>query len=94
MAFDLTDRLPSLDRDQLLALRTNAKRLQASEGVKADEAGALLPLIEAEIARRGPKTTGRVGRPKSAVAAKAPAAEKKPAAAKKPAALKKAAGAA
>ncbi|MGZ3274383.1 MAG: hypothetical protein ACXU82_07100 [Caulobacteraceae bacterium] len=92
MAFDLTDRLPTMDRDQLLALRINAQRLQSSEGVKADQAGALLPLIEAEIARRGPKTIAKPGRPKTAVAAKAPA-EKKPAAARKPAAAKKAAAA-
>jgi hypothetical protein len=56
----LTDRLPSLDRQELLTLRTNARRLQASAGKKADEAAALLPLIDAEIAKRGP--TGTVKR--------------------------------
>ncbi len=52
MALDLTDRLSSLDKDQLLNLRANARRLQADAGPKTDEAAALLPLIDAELAKR------------------------------------------
>ena len=49
----LAERLPSFDKQQLLTLKTNAMKVQADAGKKADEAGALLPLIEAELARRG-----------------------------------------
>jgi hypothetical protein len=56
----LTDLLPTLDRQELLNLRTNARRLQANAGAKADEATALLPMIDAEIAKRGPAETPKV----------------------------------
>jgi len=49
----LAERLPSFDKQQLLTLKTNAMKVQADAGQKADEAGALLPLIDAELARRG-----------------------------------------
>lgn len=55
----LTDRLPTLDRRELLTLRANAVRLEAAAGAHADEAGALLPLIEAELERRGPAPTAK-----------------------------------
>jgi hypothetical protein len=56
----LIDRLSSLDKQQLLNLRTNARRLTADAGPKADEAVALLPLIEAEIARRAAEAPKKV----------------------------------
>jgi hypothetical protein len=59
MTLTVTDRLPTLDREQLLNLRTNARRLQADTGKKAGEASALLPLIDAEIARRGPAAAAK-----------------------------------
>jgi hypothetical protein len=65
LSFVLTDRLPSFDRQELLNLRSNARRLQADTGPRADQAKALLPLIEAELTKRGPAT-----------AAKAPAKKK------------------
>jgi hypothetical protein len=54
MALDLTDRLPALDKQQLINLRTNARRLEAAAGDRAADAAALLPLIEAELSRRTP----------------------------------------
>jgi hypothetical protein len=50
----LTERLSSFDKQQLLNLRSNARRLQSDTGPRADEARALLPLVEAEIASRSP----------------------------------------
>jgi hypothetical protein len=54
LAFVLTDRLPMFDRQQLLNLRSNARRLQADEGPRGDEAKAMLPLIEEELSKRVP----------------------------------------
>jgi len=48
----LNDRLPTMAKEDLLSLRTNARRVQADAGPKADEASTLLPLIEAELSRR------------------------------------------
>jgi hypothetical protein len=64
LAFVLTDRLPMFDKQQLLNLRSNARRLQADTGPRADEAKALLPLIEEELQKRGPATAPAKGRPK------------------------------
>ena len=52
MAFVLSDQLPTFDRQQLLNLRSNARRLQADAGPRGEEAKALLPLIEAELSKR------------------------------------------
>jgi hypothetical protein len=54
LSFALTDRLPEFDRQQLLNLRSNARRMEADAGPRADEARALLPLIEAELSKRSP----------------------------------------
>ena len=54
MALVLTDRLPTFDRQELLNLRSNARRLLADTGPRADEAKALLPLIEEELSKRTP----------------------------------------
>lgn len=48
----LTDRLSTFDKQQLLTLRANARRLEADAGPRAAEAVALLPLIDAELSRR------------------------------------------
>lgn len=64
MAFALTDRLSMFDRQQLLTLRSNARRLGADAGPRADEAKALLPLIEEELLKRGPAASQAKGRPK------------------------------
>ena len=50
----LSDRLTALDKQQLLNLRTNARRLQDEGGPRGEEAKALLPLIEAELSQRTP----------------------------------------
>lgn len=64
MAFALTtDRLETFDRQQLLTLRSNARRLQADAGPRADAAKALLPLIDAELSKRAPAATAAKGRP-------------------------------
>lgn len=54
MTFVLSDRLPSFDRQQLLNLRSNARRLEADGGPRGEQAKALLPLIDAELSRRAP----------------------------------------
>jgi hypothetical protein len=59
----LADRLSTLDKQQLLNLKNNARRLQAEAGPKGEEAAAMLPLIEAEFAKRGLDENGKV-RPK------------------------------
>lgn len=64
MAFALIDRLEAFDRQQLLNLRSNARRLEADAGPRADEARALLPMIEAELSRRAPAPSAAKGRPK------------------------------
>jgi hypothetical protein len=43
-----------MDKNQLINLRSNARRLEADAGPKAAEAAALLPLIEQELAKRAP----------------------------------------
>jgi hypothetical protein len=65
LSFALTaDRLPTLDRQELLTLRSNARRLEADAGPRADEAKALLPLIEEELSKRAPVAAPAKGRPK------------------------------
>ncbi len=60
MSFALTDRLSMFDKQQLLTLRANARRLGADVGPKADEASAaLLPLIEEELAKRAPPSAAK-----------------------------------
>ena len=66
MSFVLTDRLPTLDRQELLNLRSNARRLQTDTGPRADQAKALLPLIEEELVRRGPTQPGKAPAKKKA----------------------------
>ena len=49
----LADMLPTFDDASLLSLRSNAVRLAAdTAGARREDAAALLPLIEAEIAGR------------------------------------------
>jgi hypothetical protein len=48
----MTDRLSKLDKQQLLTLKANARRLEADAGARSNEATALIPLIDAELARR------------------------------------------
>ena len=71
MSFALTDRLSMFDKQQLLTLRANARRLEADAGPKADEAKALLPLIEEELAKRAPPSAAKTrAKAKAAEAAK------------------------
>ena len=71
MSFALTDRLSMFDKQQLLTLRANARRLGADTGPKADEAKALLPLIEEELAKRAPPSAAKTrAKAKAAEAAK------------------------
>ncbi len=72
MALALAERLSILDKTQLINLRTNALRLQADAGPKAEEAGALLPLIDAELSGRGVGEAKAVrAKPKAAAKPKA-----------------------
>jgi hypothetical protein len=75
LAFVLTDRLPLFDRQELLNLRSNARRLLADTGPRADEAKALLPLIEEELSKRAPATVAK--RAPAAASAAKPRAKKK-----------------
>lgn len=60
-----TDQLETFDRQQLLTLRSNARRLGADAGPRAAAAQALLPLIEAELSKRAPAVTAAAkARPK------------------------------
>jgi hypothetical protein len=52
LSFALADRLSMFDKQQLITLRSNARRLEGETGPRADEAKALLPLIEEELAKR------------------------------------------
>jgi hypothetical protein len=67
----IAERLPDLDRSDLLTLQTNARRLHSEAGIRADAAGALLPLIEAELAKREPVVV-----PKARRTARSPARQK------------------
>lgn len=64
MSLALNDRLPSFDRQELLNLRSNCRRLEADAGPRADEAKALLPLVEEELSRRGPAASAAKARAK------------------------------
>jgi hypothetical protein len=84
LAFALTaDRLEAFDRQQLLTLRSNARRLGADIGPRADEAKALLPLIDAELSKRAPAAAPAKPRAKTAAAAAPAAVAAKPRAKKK-----------
>lgn len=71
----IADMIPTLDDAALASLHANAQRLsQAAPSPKTDEAAALLPLLETELAAREalkpPKATKtRVSRAKAAQAA-------------------------
>jgi hypothetical protein len=73
----IADMIPTLDDDALASLRANAERLSAgAPGPKTDEAAALLPLVETELAAREalkpPKAVkARISRSKAAKAAEA-----------------------
>ena len=58
----LADMLPDFDDASLLNLRRNAVRLISESGLRHDEAVALLPLIEAEIAKRDAERPPKVPR--------------------------------
>lgn len=67
----LADKLPGFDDAALLSLRSNAVRLVSESGARYEEAMALLPLIEAEIAERDAKRPAKAVRraPRRAAAA-------------------------
>lgn len=49
----MADLIPTLDDEGLANLRANAQRLESSEVARqAEQASALLPLIDAELAER------------------------------------------
>ncbi len=75
----LAERLPSLAREELLALRENARRLGSEAGTRQEEAAALLPLIEAELAQRAERQPAKAASPRAKPAARAkPASRAKP----------------
>jgi hypothetical protein len=68
----LADRLPQLDREQLLNLQANARRLEAEAGARGENAAALLPLIQAELAARVKPAPPKAPRAKKAKVAPPP----------------------
>jgi hypothetical protein len=66
-----------MDKQELLSLRVNARRLEADTGPKAEAASALLPLIEEELARRVADAPKKV-RQKPKAVAKAPKVDPDP----------------
>jgi hypothetical protein len=70
----LADMIPTLDDKELVTLRDNARRLEASDGSLRQQAVELLPLIEAEVAARlalkpPPKKPAKPRAPKAAAEA-------------------------
>ncbi|OYX30519.1 MAG: hypothetical protein B7Y99_11580 [Caulobacterales bacterium 32-69-10] len=51
----MAERILTMDDASLVRLRDNARRLEASPGRQQNEAAALVPLIEAELAERESK---------------------------------------
>lgn len=61
----IADMIPTLADDALASLHANAQRLsQGPAGPKTDEAAALLPLLEAEVAARDALKPAKVTKPR------------------------------
>jgi len=75
----IADRIPTLDKESLINLRANAERLQGEGGAREEQAGLLIPLIDAELAARSPpkpvkpvkRATKAAAKPKAAAKSKA-----------------------
>ncbi|HTI66940.1 MAG TPA: hypothetical protein VL460_05260 [Caulobacteraceae bacterium] len=78
----VAERILTMDDAALLRFRDNVRRLQAAPGRQQNEALALAPLIEAEVAvREARKPPKKTAKPTKAALAKKAAAEAKAAAA-------------
>jgi hypothetical protein len=55
----VAERIPHLDDAELANLHANALRMQGDDGRRGEQATALIPLIEAELAERVAKKPPR-----------------------------------
>lgn len=71
----IADMIPTMDDEALVSLRANAQRLSLGEpGPKTAEAGALLPLLDTELAAREALKPPKVTKARSTKASRAAAA--------------------